>query len=191
MNEAPEGAEGTQFPLAVAPMRGYDVGEVERFLERAKRTFEGTIAEDERLSAAELRRASFKLRKRGYEPRFVDAALDRLEEVFFQRERTEYLDEHGEDAWAQLTDSLRRDIIGRLQRPSGDRFRRVGWFAHGYSRTQVDAVLDQLQLAFAEDKRAATSDVRGLRFHLQRRGYDEAQVDAFLDAVVEYFLAMQ
>lgn len=172
-------------------MRGYETGEVDQLLERAKQTFEGTIADDERLSAAELRRASFKLRKRGYEPRFVDAALDRLEEVFFQRERTAYMEEHGDEAWTHLTDSLRRDILGRLQRPSGDRFRRVGWFAHGYSRTQVDAVLDQLQLAFTGDKRAATADVRGLRFHLQRGGYEETQVDAFLDAVVEYFLAVQ
>lgn len=182
-------ASHASLPLSVPPAKGYDIRLVDEFLARAKASFEGTGTGDAVLTSAELRRASFPLKKRGYEPRFVDAALDRLEEVFFERERRGFIREKGAGAWKALVLDLERDIRGRIARPHGSRFTRRSVFAHGYRCAQVDAVLDRIANTVDEGGNVAAGDVRGVRFHLQQGGYDEAQVDAFLDAVVEYLLA--
>lgn len=179
----------SSFPITQRPRRGYDTKQVDAFLNRAKVTFEEPENSKKGLTSGELRRASFKLKRRGYEPRFVDSALDRLEEVFFERERRGYIRSHGQQKWAQLLSSLERDIYGRMNRDHGERFKRRSFFAHGYRRSQVDAALDQIARAFQQGNQVKTADVRNVRFHLQRNGYDEAQVDAYLDAVVEYLLA--
>lgn len=190
MTSADDASEpgGPQFPLAVPPLRGYDPQQVDEFLERARLTFEHQ-ASKEPLTSADLRRVSFPLKKHGYEPRFVDAALDRLEEVFFERERRSFIKEHGQDAWNELVNSLAADLRARLERSRKSRFRTSSWFAHGYRKSQVDAVTDQLLHAMDHDMRVSTKEIRNLRFHLQRGGYDETQVDVFLDACVEFLLA--
>lgn len=188
-NQPPSKKVQHTFPITQGRKRGYDTHQVDEFLARAKVTFEDQLDPSKGLTSGELRRASFKFRRKGYEPRFVDSALDRLEEVFFERERRAYLRENGQQKWAQLVDELERDLFGRMKRSHGERFKRRGIFAHGYRRTQVDIALDKIALAFQQGNQVKTSDVRNVRFHLQRDGYDEAQVDAYLDAVVEYLLA--
>lgn len=179
----------THFPLTEASMRGYDRTEVDEFLAKARLTFEGKQQGNQVVTAADIRRTSFTLKKRGYEPRFVDAALDRLEEVLFERERYDFITEHSEDQWDELVTSLEHDLRSRLERPRKDRFRSVSFLSHGYRKAQVDAITDQLLQAMNSNIRVTTQEVRNLRFHLQRGGYDETQVDVFLDAYVEFLLA--
>jgi len=142
------------------------------------------------MTAAEARHTAFQVKRGGYATRYVDAALDRLEEVFFERERRAKVRAAGEDAWWDETRALLSEVRGRIQRPRGRRFRRRGLFATGYRRSQVDAFLDRVSEMFERRELALKpAEVRDVVFHSQWRGYDEDQVDALLDGVVELILA--
>ncbi|MFV0435617.1 MAG: DivIVA domain-containing protein [Leucobacter sp.] len=178
------------FPLAGVGKFGYDPAQVDVFLLRARATYEGNEVPDQAMTSAEVRRLAFAVKKNGYATRYVDAAMDRLEEVFFERERRARLRIEGEDAWWEETRELLSDVRGRINRPRGKRFRRRGPFATGYRRSQVDAFLDRVSDMF--DNREldlSPTEVRDVVFHTEWRGYDEEQVDALLDGVVELILA--
>lgn len=115
--------------------------------------------------------------------------MDRLEEVFFERERRARLAELGEDAWWAQTQQRLSEVRGRLQRPRGKRFSRRGVFASGYRRAEVDAFLDRVSAMLSGHDPLTTAAVREAVFHAQWRGYREDQVDALLDAVIEIMLA--
>lgn len=178
----------TPFPLTRGLEKGYQPKQVDEFLERARAAYEG--GETPPLTAQDVRSLSFKLQRRGYSARHVDAALDRLEDVFFERARRAKVREHGEDAWWRETRSLLSEVRGRIGRPRGKRFRRRGWLARGYRPSQVDAFLDRIGEMFANREVTITSsEVREVVFHPQWRGYDEGQVDALLDALVDIVLS--
>lgn len=186
---ARERSNGTQFPRTTGRKRGYRTDAVDDFLHRVRDTYEGRTAPDRAIRAFHIRQTAFPLVRKGYEPRYVDAALDRLEEVMFERERQAYIRDHGQQAWESLVAELQRDLLGRIHRQRDERFRKRSLLAHGYRPSQVDAVVEQLEEVIRDDHRVRTNDIRQLRFHSQRGGYCEAQVDAFLDSVVEYLLA--
>jgi DivIVA domain-containing protein len=142
------------------------------------------------MTADDVRRMAFTVKTAGYSARYVDAAMDRLEEVFFERERRARVRAEGEDAWWEETRALLSDVRGRLHRPHGKRFRRRGIFATGYRPAQVDAFLDRVSAMFENRELSLSpSDVRDVVFHSQWRGYNEDQVDALLDGVVELILS--
>lgn len=180
----------TAFPLAEGREPGYRRDEVDAFLERARSSYERGSGEDA-VTATEIRQTAFRLKRKGYAARFVDAAMDRLEEVFFERERRMRVAEIGEDAWWGETQQLLSEVRGRLARPPGRRFRRRSLFASGYRRSQVDAFLDQVNAMLHGEASLTTAEVRGVVFHSQWRGYDEDQVDALLDAVIVLMLALR
>lgn len=168
--------------------RGYQTKQVDAFLDLARTSYEDKSRPS--LSAADVREQAFKLQRHGYVPRYVDAALDRLEEVFFERERRERLRELGDAVWWSETRGLLSEVRGRIGRPRGQRFRRRGILANGYRRSQVDAFLDRIGDMFANREISVTpSEVREVVFHTQLGGYDEEQVDALLDALVDLILA--
>ncbi len=180
----------TAFPLATKSQLGYHQEQVDSFLARARSTYEGAGETGSGMSAEEVRRAAFAVKRGGYAARYVDAAMDRLEEVFFERERRAEMRALGEDAWWEETRELLSEVRGRLHRPRGKRFRRRGIFATGYRRSQVDAFLDRVAEMFENRELGFTpAEVRDVVFHSQWRGYDEDQVDALLDAVVELILS--
>lgn len=184
------GAVHTSFPLASGSQRGYHPEQVDDFLSRARSAYEGASGEQAVMTAEEVRRTAFAVKRGGYAPRYVDAALDRLEDVFYERRRRALLREQGEEAWWAETRQLLSEVRGRIQRPRGKRFRRRGFFATGYRRSQVDAFLDRIAEMFERRELALQpADVRDVVFHSEWRGYDEDQVDALLDAVVELILA--
>lgn len=177
------------FPLAVRGQLGYHIEQVDRFLERARSTYDHDQDAAKPVTSEEIRHVAFGLKRRGYSARFVDAAMDRLEEVFYERERRAFIETHGEEAWWSEVGQLLREVRGRLDRPRGKRFRTRSIFASGYRKTQVDAFLDRISALFAGEDQLKTSDVRAVVFHTQWRGYDEDQVDALLDSVIELLLA--
>ncbi|WP_336659694.1 DivIVA domain-containing protein [Leucobacter sp. USHLN153] len=179
----------TSFPLAAGSQLGYDQTHVEDFLASARVAYEGSKS-GSALTSDDVRRTAFPMKRGGYAPRYVDAAMDRLEEVFFERERRARMRESGEDAWWEETRQLLSEVRGRIRRDRGKRFHRRGWFATGYRRSQVDAFLDRIGEMF--DKRELglqPAEVRDVVFHSEWRGYDEEQVDALLDSVVELILS--
>lgn len=184
------GAVHTSFPLATGSQRGYSPEQVDDFLARARAAYEGAPAASDAMTAADVRNTGFAVKRGGYAPRYVDAALDRLEEVFFERERRARLRAEGEEAWWEETRQMLSEVRGRIQRPRGKRFRRRGIFATGYRRSQVDAFLDRISDMFERRELGLKpAEARDVVFHSEWRGYDEDQVDALLDAVVELILA--
>lgn len=181
----------TAFPLATGRQLGYRPDHVDAFLERARASYELQGAVEQPVTAAEIRSTAFALKRRGYAARFVDAAMDRLEEVFFERERRRRVEEIGDEAWWAEAQQLLSEVRGRLQRQRGKRFRRRGFFATGYRCSQVDAFLDRITAMLAGKEPLTTVEVRGAVFHSQWRGYDEDQVDALLDAVIELMLVVR
>ena len=177
------------FPVAERGRLGYQVDAVDAFLERARHTYDEAQSGSTPVTAAEIRQLAFPLKKRGYSARFVDAAMDLLEEVFYERERRTRMQQIGDDAWWAEVGQLLREVRGRLDRPRGKRFQLRGVFASGYRRSQVDAFLDRVSAMFAGTDQLTTVEVRGVVFHSQWRGYNEDQVDALLDSVIELLLA--
>lgn len=177
------------FPIAERGQLGYQIEEVDAFLERARNTYDGANQSPVLVTAAEIRQLAFPMKKHGYSARFVDAAMDRLEEVFYERERRVRMEQLGDDAWWAEVGQLLREVRGRLDRPRGKRFKVRGVFASGYRKSQVDAFLDRISALFAGKDQLTTADVRAVVFHSQWRGYSEDQVDALLDAVIELLLA--
>lgn len=184
------------FPLATGREPGYRRDQVDKFLEQARASYEASSGgaggeSTPSVTSTEIRNVAFRLQRKGYATRFVDAAMDRLEEVFYERERRLRMAEIGEEAWWAETQQLLSEVRGRLGRPAGKRFRRRGIFASGYRRSEVDAFLDSVSAMLAGEGSLTTANVRSAVFHSQWRGYNEDQVDALLDAVIDLMLAIR
>lgn len=179
----------TKFPLAPKSVLGYDIDQVEDFLDEARRAYGDDSEGPGEMSAQRIRHTAFAMRKGGYETGPVDEALERLEDAFARRER-----EIGEGAGdevdrnAQLRATI-DEIVARLTRPPGERFDRVGILASGYRRADVDSFADRLTRNFQEEDSVTVAEVRSAAFRAQRGGYREAQVDLVLDAVIDVMLA--
>lgn len=177
------------FPLSRKGQLGYQTDAVDSFLQRARSTYDSEAGSIKPVTSADIRKVAFPLKKNGYSARFVDAAMDRLEEVFYERERRVRMSDIGDDAWWAEVGQLLREVRRRIELPNGSRFRRRGFLATGYRRSQVDAFLDRVSALFAGEGQITTAEVRSVVFHSEWRGYDEDQVDALLDAVIEILLA--
>ncbi|WP_203135332.1 DivIVA domain-containing protein [Microbacterium sp. JZ31] len=176
------------FPLARGREKGYDRQAVDEFLARARGTFESGTAT---LDARAVREAAFPLRRGGYQIAAVDAALGRIEDAFAARERERAIASVGAEAWVAQAREEAQVILDRMSRPRGERFDRVGPFAYGYAREEVDIVADRLTRYFEAGEPLTVEQVRAAAFRPARGGYREEQVDALLDAVVDVMLAVR
>jgi len=175
------------FPFVTGRSKGYAPDAVDAFLERARIAYEGG---DDELTAADVRRAAFPVRRGGYDIVAVDAALSRLEDAFALRERQAALSELGAHAWVGDSRARAQEILDRLRRPRKKRFTRVGPLRFGYRVDEVDIVADRLARYLETGEGVSVAQVRTVAFRMQLRGYDEAQVDAVLDGVVDVMLAV-
>ena len=112
------------FPNAERKTLGYDVDEVERFLEDARRAYTANDTSPA-IEAAKIRATAFSMKKGGYSTAHVDAALERLEDAFAAREREREIAEVGQKAWYAEARTKASDVVARLERPDGQRFHRV------------------------------------------------------------------
>lgn len=177
------------FPISKSKRTGYNREQVDAFLERARKSYDGTASPEEVVKSSDLRLMSFDLKRGGYEVRYVDAALDRLEDVFFEREKRDAMRTYGEEAWANALKLQADELRNRLEAQRGHRFKRAGVFATGYKRSEVDLFLDRILIFLNGGAPLTAIEVRDATFHAQTRGYSEDQVDAFLDATVQFILA--
>ena len=179
------------FPRVRSSSRGYQVDQVEDFLEDARRAYSADPDAPVVISADTIRSTSFGLQKGGYSPTHVDAALERLEDAFATRERDKARRDVGDQAWYSGARAQAREIIDRIARGDGDRFRRSGFLTTGYDRKQVDEFAAKLQSYFKDGNAMSVEEVRSVAFRGRKGGYREAQVDLFLDAVVGVMLAVR
>ncbi|WP_229715500.1 DivIVA domain-containing protein [Subtercola lobariae] len=190
------GCVSQTFPVSRKSSMGYNVDEVEKFLSDARAAYEAQgdpahIDQDAELDSRSIRRASFSLQKGGYSTAHVDAALERLEDAFSARERARAMHEIGDEKWYTLSRDRAREIVARLERSRGHRFRRVGILTGGYDRGDVDDFCDVIISYFREGAVVTIEDIRGAVFRPKLGGYNEAQVDMVLDAVVDVMLSVR
>ncbi len=179
------------FPHTRRSRLGYDADEVEDFLEDARRAYTSEVPVVTTVTADAIRGTGFTMRKGGYSPAHVDAALERLEDAFAARERERAVAQLGEQLWFNQARSGAQAILDRIVRPRGKRFRRLSILALGYSVREVDALTDRIAQYFQSGKALSIDQVRTSAFHAQRGGYQEAQVDILLDAVTRVMLAVR
>jgi DivIVA domain-containing protein len=180
----------TTFPRA-RNKPGYNIDQVEDFLEEARRAYTADPRQPGVLDAGSIRQMAFSMQRGGYSTTHVDAALERLEDAFAQRERERAFAEAGDAAWYAKARSTAQVVLDRLARPAGQRFNRVGLLTPGYSVKDVDAFADRLVGYFQHGKPMSVEQVRTVVFRSARRGYNETQVDMLLDAVIDVMLAVR
>lgn len=181
----------TTFPRSRNSKRGYDIDQVEDFLEEARRAYTADPGALSVLNAESIRTMAFKMQKGGYSTNHVDAALERLEDAFAARERERAFAEIGDAAWYAQARSAAQSILDRLARDEGKRFSRVGPLTTGYHPKDVDAFADRLSGYFQRGKPMSVEQVRTVVFRSAKRGYNETQVDLLLDAVIDVMLAVR
>ncbi|HEY1156835.1 MAG TPA: DivIVA domain-containing protein [Arthrobacter sp.] len=172
---------------------GYNAKQVDQFLQRARVSLETPQAATEPVNSSDVRAVSFDPVKGGYSAAVVDAALDRLEDAFARRERDELIAAQGEEAWLREIGNLSGILRGRLHRPDGDRFRRPSKKkGRSYNTDDVDRLCHELIAYLEQDKPLSVDSVRRAVFRpaVGQEGYEESQVDAFLDRVVELMAAI-
>lgn len=179
----------TTFPRA--RKTGYNIDQVEDFLEEARRAYTADPRQPGVLNAESIRTMAFAMQRGGYSTSHVDAALERLEDAFAQRERERAFAEVGDAAWYAKARSSAQAILDRLARPATKRFNRVGPLTNGYHVKDVDAFADRLVGYFQHGKPLSVEQVRTVVFRSAKRGYNETQVDLLLDAVIDVMLAVR
>lgn len=180
------------FPPVKRGKRGYNVAQVDDFLSRAQHAYALSIDERGEFNAQYIRNTAFSLVRKGYDPEAVDIALDRLEDFFAAQERDLKLAQA--DLYQQDQESmkvLKLEMIARLEHPKRRRFRSAGVLGYGYSRRQVDLFCGHILKYFSGFEPLSVEEVRGVTFRLERGGYKEAQVDFFLDTLIEFILSVR
>jgi DivIVA domain-containing protein len=181
------------FPRAGFMRTGYHLGQVDEFFDRARSAYERPMLDDGGLSALDVRRASFDLKRGGYKTAAVDAALDRLETAFATRAREQFVRAYGQDAWMNQLAGRAQVLYPRLRRRQGQRFRQPTDARHGYDAREVDALLDRLIAFFDTGEQVTPEELRHSTF--KRRGkrgaYDERTVDAFVARAVDVLMGAQ
>lgn len=190
-------AGGDLFQRVEEEHWGYDPAEVDDFLERVAAVLKATSEQEGAapgVASREVRERVFDRVLGGYAPAPVDARLDQLEDELADRERDAFVTEHGPERWEEHLELLGQTLLGRLNRPRGERFRRPSQRKQlGYSVADVDVLCDRITEHFRSDEALDPSIVRNAVFRQAQgqRCYEEQQVDAFLDRVVELILALR
>ncbi len=184
------GCVNVTFPRTNRSEQGYNIGQVEEFFANARRIYDEQHAGTSALTSNDIRVASFTMKKGGYSPQHVDAALERLEDAFAARERELARQTMGDDAWIATARSDAQAIVDRLGRPNDRRFDRVSVLSQGYHRAEVDEFASRILGYFRGEDELRVENVRSVVFRSQRGGYREAQVDVVLDSVISVMLAV-
>ncbi len=176
------------FSVAKGRERGYHRSAVDVFLAAARESFE---RDDENVSAADVREASFPLVKGGYAVAEVDAALGRIEDAFAARHRAYVLRTSGAEAWVDEARTEAQTVLDHLGRRRKHRFERSGLLGFGYRVDEVDHVAERIVRYLRDGEPLTAEQLRSAAFRMQRHGYREEQVDALLDATVAVILAVR
>ncbi|WP_293878373.1 DivIVA domain-containing protein [uncultured Brevibacterium sp.] len=175
------------FPKMSGWKNGYDPAQVDSFFKRARESFERETPQPGDLDARAVRTVGFDLKRGGYHVGVVDAALDRLEDAFAKRSREQLVATSGEEAWVDELTRAAGSLRGRLSRDPGERFNLAERGAIGYDIEEVDELCDKINAYFTDGLAMSVDEVRRVLFKIRKgkKAYNEDQVDAFIDRVVE------
>lgn len=183
---------------------GYNVAQVNAFLERAHTLYE---SDEARLTQKDIQEVSFDLERNGYIIGQVDAALSRLERAVVDKCTEQELAQCGRVAWKARVEALYRKLLQHAQRDYRDRFDRGSSHHPSYARKQVDIMVDQAldkialmlghELEWETDKETLqdidSAYVSNVIFTQKngKHGYDERQVDYYLNACVRLLSSLE
>ena len=176
------------FPRASRLRPGYQREQVDRYFTTAHEIYDA--GEFEEMDSEGVRTVAFDIVRGGYDPDAVDAALDRLETAFLQRKRQNFVANEGREAWMSQVAQLATTLYPRLLRPAGERLAPA---KDGYSREEVDDLMERVAAYFDSEAKLTSTEVRGATFTRARgrNAYDEASVDRYLARVVEVLLSVE
>ena len=176
---------------------GYNVAQVDEFLERAHEMYENN---DPQLSQEEIQLTSFDLERNGYVIGQVDATLIRLERAIVDKNTQTQIAEEGRSQWDQETLGLAQTLQQRAEAPNRQRFKPGLRHHPSYDRKQVDLLVMQTWTRITQllgipntldEVRNAdliTSSRVANAIFTQRNahhGYDESSVDAYLNRAIQ------
>jgi len=170
-----------KFPRA--KKLGYSTEEVDAFLELARTQYLNPEASE--VDTKTLRDTRFKLVKNGYSITAVDAAMEKLEDIFASRELEQLMKSIGFSNFLSEVNQIRDLLESRVSRAKRKKFSKRTWPFRGYNRKQVDAFCSRIATYLKAESELSVRDVRIEVFKSKRGGYAEHQVDAFMDKVVE------
>lgn len=203
-----EEADGTTTIARVGKRKkGYDVHQVDAFLEQAHALYE---ADGIQLHRSDIQDASFDIVKGGYAIPQVDAALERLEQAVTDKQTQYDIAQLGRVAWKAQTEAQFQELDRHAQRAEGQRFAPAQPKTPSYDRKQVDRLIDRV-LAKAEaelerisagssgrqgpeaDPTLTSQYVEDVSFTQRKgkHGYDERQVDSYLNACVNLLASLE
>ena len=179
------------FTRSGALRRGYRVADVDEFFSHARELYQKDKLPDE-LNAERVRTVAFPLTRNGYSTVEVDQALERLERACWQRKRASVVTTSGTDAWLMEAYESASTLYPRLNRPRGERFR-APVRGRGYSRVEVDDLLDRLAKYFDGGHELVARDILSASFTMKgkSRAYDVNVVDAYLDRALSVLQAVE
>lgn len=198
MASKPDGARNSSGIERVGKRKkGYSVEQVNDFLEHAHSLYESN---DIRLTQEDIQDVSFDLEDNGYAIPQVDAALSRLERAVVDK-TTEYEISHrGKVVWKAQADEEYRVLLSHANRDYKVRFDYGESRRPSYDKKQVDNIVDKSldKIAILLGHKAcfenSEKDLSGIDamfvsnvLFTQRsgkHGYDERQVDYYLNACV-------
>lgn len=183
---------------------GYNVAQVDAFLERAHTLYE---SDEARLTQQDIQEISFDLERNGYVIGQVDAALSRLERAVVDKCTEQEISECGRVAWKARAEELYRKLLKHAQRDYRERFDNGASRRPSYARKQVDIMVDQVldkialmlghELEWETDENTLndinSTYVSNVIFTQKtgKHGYDERQVDYYLNACVRLLSSLE
>jgi DivIVA domain-containing protein len=174
-----------RFPRVMGMRTGYDPAEVDALIERIEATLGRGRMDLEPVTADEVRSATFRSRRGGYQETAVDFALEAfvvaLETMAKRPVRL---------AMAEPTNELLREEWFESQAARVEKVVfRPGRWGSGYHEDEVDAFLDRIvaTLRGTTQYPVTAKDVREVQFStvMFKPGYLIADVDAFLESIAE------
>ncbi|WP_336215680.1 DivIVA domain-containing protein [Nonomuraea sp. LPB2021202275-12-8] len=174
-----------RFPRVMGMRSGYDPGEVDALIGRIEATLGRGPRDVELVTADDVRAATFRAKRGGYQETAVDFALEAfvvaLETMAKSPVRL---------AMAEPTGDLLREEWFESQAARVERVAfRPGRMGTGYNEDEVDAFLDRIvaTLRGTTDYPLTVKEVREAKFAtvLLRTGYLIADVDSFLAGIAD------
>ena len=180
------------FPTVSFFRKGYNKEEVDAFFQQARAAYEGDRPSGG-ITSEQVRRTVFTLKRRGYNPAVVDAALDRLESAFISSERANHVAVNGEDVWLDHVADRATTLYPRLVRPVGSRFAHPEAKERGYRVEEVDAFLDRIASFFDNEEKLTADEIRQVTFPAAKgdNAYLEGPVDAYLSRAIDILLSIE
>ncbi|MFD0705198.1 DivIVA domain-containing protein [Alloscardovia venturai] len=188
----------TAIPRARKKEWGYSVKQVDEFLKSTRSLYE---VDEPNMTQAEIQNVTFDLEKNGYDVAAVDSALRRLEDAIADKLADWTILHEGLEAWSAQNEQLALTLIPRAKRSDRTIFANGRFGKPSYDKKQVDAFVKNIAYflnqtlalgVFAQDAKGQMQsfDSHGVATvtftqHRGAHGYDEAQVDAYINRIVE------